>query len=169
MIFGIENQLLFMGAGVISGFLMSFVYDILRAKRKMSKSGALLVNLEDIIFILFSGFVFLYITYEFNSGAVRLTGFLTVASGGILYFFIFRNKMVGLICTVSKLVLKILRIFLKILIFPFAAIWRIFRKPVRIIAWRTGSFCGGLKRKCKAAAGLAKRRISLISLFVKKK
>lgn len=162
MIFGIENQLLFMGAGVISGFLMSFVYDILRAKRKMSRSGALLVNLEDIIFILFSGFVFLYITYEFNSGTVRLTGFLTVASGGILYFFIFRNKMVGFICTVSKLVLKIL-------IFPFAAIWRIFRKPVRIIAWRTGSFCGGLKRKCKAAAGLAKRRILLINLFVKKK
>lgn len=162
---GIEDQLLFLLAAAVSGILLSFLYDILRAKRRAFGGGTLSVNLEDIIFILFSGTVFLYVAYKYNGGAVRAAGFFASVFGGALYFAVFKNKMVGVICFVIRLAQR----GGKALLFPikavFCAVYRTIKKPAHVAVWYTGNIFFGFKSRAKAIWWRIKQKIKILRLF----
>lgn len=165
MNWGIEDQLLFLLTAAVSGILLSFVYDILRAKRKTFGGGAFLINLEDIIFILFAGVVFLYVTYKYNGGAVRAAGFFALIFGGTLYFAVFKNKMVGVICFVIRLIQRFARALLYPVKTVFCGICRTIKRPVRIAAWYTGNVFLGFKSRARSLWWRIKQKLKILRLF----
>lgn len=169
MEFGIKNQLLFLVAAAVAGFLLSFFYDVIRAKRRIKPTGAALINFEDIIFIVFSGALLLYVAYKYNGGSLRAAGFILPFFSGALYFFILKNRVVDVICAVFKLIFKIIRICFKFVFFPLKILLRSLKKPVCVVVWHTGNVFFGIKQKIKCFVFVAKHRLKREILFLKRK
>ena len=97
---------------LIIGVFIGVIFDFFRATRKAFKTSDFLTNIQDIIFIGISGILIVNNLIIINNGEIRFYIILSFIIGLIIYFL-----------TISKLVLKIFYIFIKlfkkILFFPF--------------------------------------------------
>ena len=89
---GITEQLEFLSAVFCSGILFGFLYDILRAKRRLFKASGVFVNFEDILFCLICGSILLLVIFYLNSADVRISAFIGAGAGAFLYFYILKNN-----------------------------------------------------------------------------
>lgn len=111
-----------------------FFYDFLRISRRIMPRSDFFVNLEDAVFVgLCSGAVF-YLTYLKNSGELRVQTVLGLMIGCFGYFFLIKNRFLRVGLKFVKLIFKIV----KITMYPFVIVLRIFIKPARVIVWYTG-------------------------------
>jgi len=76
---------------VCVGFFLGVIYDLIRIARRVYKHGSLAINIEDLIFWVFTIFIlFEFLRYN-NSGEFR--GFILIGCviGSILYFSLLSN------------------------------------------------------------------------------
>ena len=165
----VGEQIRFLLVIIASGMGCSLVYDIIRARRKLFNLGNICVNIEDIIFCVFTGIIFLTVTFYLNSGIIRISGFFGIISGELLYFFLIRNRMRNFFIFLAKQLFKIFTLFLKIVVFPAKLINRLFRKPVYIAAWYVGGYMRKFKYKLRISGNIAKNHIKIINIFVRKR
>ena len=168
MVHGINEQIKYIIATFLTGLIIGFLYDFLRARRKLINFGNICVNIEDILFCVSSGFLFLTITFYFNSGDIRIGGFFCVFLGILSYFFVLRNRMVNLIVVVTVYFKKLLTSILKIIAFPVKIVVRLFKKPIEIIIWYTGGGIKKTKRVVKTLIFKQKKLLSMLNLFIRK-
>jgi spore cortex biosynthesis protein YabQ len=78
MILSIGFQLRLFLLMIITGFVIGFVYDILRIIRRIIKHGKFIANIQDIIYwVIVTIFVF-YIIFTYNNGEIRFYSILGV-------------------------------------------------------------------------------------------
>lgn len=111
-----REQLVFLLYSIIVGIALSVLYDLFVLLRRLyPKTPAWLVFIEDIVFCLFSGFVYFVFIFSANLGVARLFSF----AGSLLGFFIWRNTFSNVIISLFEKLLrfaygllsKILKIF----------------------------------------------------------
>lgn len=169
MVHGTQEQLSFLLGTIGAGLLCSLFYDIIRVRRKLINLGNLCVNIEDVFFCIFTGIVFLFVTFYLNSGIIRISGLSGIIIGEIFYFVILRNKVRNLLIFLVKLLVKFISLILNILIFPFKLIRHIFKRPVCIAIWYVGGKFKKIKSKLKLIIDSLKNKAKIISLFTGKR
>jgi len=166
---GVEEQIKFLFFIVISGMLCGIVYDIIRARRKLLNLANICVNIEDIIFCIFTGIVFLTVTFYLNSGIIRISGFFGIIFGEIIYFLLIRNRVRNFFIILAKLIRKISIYLLKIILFPFKFIKHLLKKPIYITVWYVGGRLRRIRAKIRFSAKIVENRLKIINIFMRKR
>lgn len=153
----------------IAGFVVAFLYDLLRVSRRIVNVNDIVINAEDILFFAVAAVILFYAAYLKNSGEIRWQWFIGASTGIFLYIAIVRNHFLDASVIIYSALIKIIGLLIKILLFPLKLIFKIFKKPISIITWYTGK---SLKRvKGAAIYGKSKARINLKNIraaFLKK-
>ena len=162
-------ELQFFLSCTVAGFVVAFLYDLIRVSRRIVNVNDFVINTEDILFFAVAAVILFYAAYLKNSGEIRWQWFIGGALGVFMYIFIVRNRFLNASLIIYSALVKVVGLVLKILAFPLKLILKIFKKPISIIVWHTGK---GLRRvKGVAIYGKSKAGISLKNLravFLKK-
>lgn len=118
----VYNQCKIFCAFFILGILIAFIFDFFRALRKSIKTSNIITYIEDIIFFIIVGAMFLRSIIVFSSGEVRFYIFIAIIFGIIIYIL-----TIGNLCAI---IFKVILDFLKKFILCFI---RILKIPVKII------------------------------------
>ena len=149
---------------LLTGAVLALAYDLLRAVRRIIRTSAFGVNLEDILFFLLAGALMFWLAYDKNGGRLRWQGILGTAAGFALYRAVFQDWIVKILVRGYDILVQIFLWILKIVLFPVRIVYKILEKPFVIIGWysrkgarRAGGFLKtraekrNIRRKCRRA------------------
>ncbi|MBR1539879.1 MAG: spore cortex biosynthesis protein YabQ [Clostridia bacterium] len=94
----------------IIGLLIGFLFDIFRGFRRNLKLANLLVDLQDVLFLLLSGLLYLRSVLLFNHGNLRFYLVLSSAAGIVIYALTLSESCVIMIEVVFRVLIKLLKI-----------------------------------------------------------
>ena len=166
---GLNEQVVYLCIVFLNGILSGFLYDILRAKRKVFKVSKTGIIIEDILFCVICGGISLYFTFHFNSGEIRAGAFFCIGLGFMLYYLIIRNKALNVLVKAILIIKKLIRFLLKTVLFPVKIIVRLFRKPACVIVWYAGGKYKRLRSIFRVNINKLKKRAYICNLFIKKR
>ena len=104
---------------IVVGIIISMIFDLFRAIRKVYRTGTLATDVQDIIFWMISGLIMIYSVFVFNYGQIRGYVLLGIGLGSFVYFL-----------TISKFFVII---FTKLINFVAFLIGTILLKPIKIV------------------------------------
>lgn len=134
----VTHELTVFAIMALCGVVFGVIFDIMRVIRAMAKAGRAVTDITDLLFVLISGTVIVYMLIKFNDGILRMYEFIGIFLGGLIYFltvskavrcvlghiFEFFRKIIVLI---FKIVLTPLTFLYKILLRLFYSLWILFR------------------------------------------
>ena len=103
----------------IIGLFIGFIFDLFRGFRKNFKTNNILVDLQDIIFLIISGFLFFRSIVVFNNGDIRFYIVLSSILGIVIYSLTLSESCVIIIDVILRLVKLIFKITLNLLRLPY--------------------------------------------------
>ena len=106
----------------VAGICIGLIYDIFRVLRKNFHTSDLITQIEDVIFLVFSGFLVLYSILKFNNGEVRFYLFMAIFLGILLYFLTISKPYVIILNIIVKFCKKILSFFVNFVKIPYTFI-----------------------------------------------
>lgn len=106
----------------IIGLFIGFIFDLFRGFRKTFKTNKILVDLQDIIFLLISGFLFFRSVVVFNSGDMRFYLIFSTFSGILIYAL-----------TISESCVIIINVIFRLIKIIFINILRLLKKPIKFV------------------------------------
>lgn len=110
---------------IITGIVIGILFDIFRILRKSFTTPDIITYIEDIIFWIISGSLFMFVLFKFNNGEIRSYVLLGLLSGILIYLFTISKYFI-------KINVKIIKIIKKILSYPIKIICKII-KPFSFI------------------------------------
>ncbi len=135
----------FAGAAA-AGVLAAFVYDLFRLKRRILKTPSSLLNVEDVLFWIFSALVLFIAAYALSSGETRSYFFLGCLLGAVVYRTLLSRPILWLLFSVYRL-----------LAWPFKELIRLLSPVFRALSIRAGRVRG----RVKANLGLKSYRVKV--------
>ena len=129
----------FFVASVAAGIVIAFLYDLIRISRKVAGLCDAVVNIQDIIFFAAAACILFYVAYLKNSGEIRWQGVIGCGAGIGAYIIVVKNRLLNVSTVVIKWLVGIIEKVIKIVLFPIKLIFKIFKKPISVVAWYTGS------------------------------
>lgn len=112
----------------VAGICIGLIYDIFRVLRKNFHTSNLITQIEDVIFLVFSGFLVLYSILKFNNGEVRFYLFMAIFLGILLYFLTISKPYVIIINVIVKFCKNILVFIIKLIKIPYIFIKKTIKK-----------------------------------------
>lgn len=97
------------------GIIINFIFDLFRALRKSFKFPNIIVFVQDILFLILSGCMFLNSLIKYNNGEIRFFIFLALGIGICIYTLTISKGCVIIITVIFK-------VFKKIFEFPYKII-----------------------------------------------
>lgn len=133
----VVREAAFLGAAILAGAGLFFLYDILRIFRRIVPHGSIWIGIEDFVYwLICTGTVFVML-YRENDGMVRGFALGGVALGMFLYFLLLSRFVVRIHVLLLKTVLGFLGRLLGFLLCPFWKLWKkiwgFFRKRLKKI------------------------------------
>lgn len=120
---------------LLLGFVLAFLYDLLRTARRIFHAAVWVVNLEDIFFFLLCGLLLLWTAYEKNSGRLRWQGFLGAGAAFFAYRHLLKEHMVCFLTGLYEKIVQGICAAMRLILFPVRLVYRILSKPFYIIVW----------------------------------
>ena len=112
----------------LNGIFIGILFDFFRILRKSFKTVNFITNIEDILFWILTGLSIIYCMYNFSGGALRFFMLLGLILGILLYMLTLSDFLVKIVVKIISIIKKFVLGILKIIIFPFKAIFRIIEK-----------------------------------------
>ena len=112
----------------VAGICIGLIYDIFRVLRKNFHTSDLITQIEDVIFLVFSGFLVLNSILKFNNGEVRFYLFMAIFLGILLYFLTISKPYVIIINVIVKFCKNILVFIIKLIKIPYIFIKKTIKK-----------------------------------------
>ena len=103
----------------IIGLFIGFIFDLFKSFRKNFKTNNLCVDIQDIVFLIISGFLFFKSVVVFNSGNIRFYIFVSTVLGIAIYSLTLSESCVIIIDVILRFVKLIFRFVLKLLKLPY--------------------------------------------------
>jgi len=122
LLVSVKNQAAIFIISIVVGTLITFIYDIIRVKRRLISTSKLLVNLEDLGYWLVVAICIFAMTYYSNDGELRGYFFIGIFTGCMLY-----------ILALGKFIMKIFIAIVKLLIVFFTKLYNIISFPIKFI------------------------------------
>lgn len=111
------------------GLILGFLYDILKAKRRIVKTNDIIINIEDIIFAVISGFMLILLAYLKNNGRLRIYSIITTGAAFITYRAVIKDRLVNLLTNIWRVVSKAFLYLIKGVMFPGRFVFERIFKP----------------------------------------
>ena len=92
---------------VVSGILITFVYDLLRIFRRIFSHGKFWIGVEDFIFWIWTTLWIFSVLYRENDGSIRMYTILAMAGGMMLYHTTLSEFFVRIFSNVFRKIIKI--------------------------------------------------------------
>jgi len=118
---------------IITGMILSIVFDIFRILRRSFKTSDIITNIEDVIFGITTGIILLTSIFLFNNGELRLYIFIGIALGIVIYMLFISKYFIKLNVFLINFMKKIIILLTKPFIILFKFIKNIFLKPISFI------------------------------------
>lgn len=143
----IYSFLLFM----LTGIIISVIFDIFRISRKIFKTPDIITCIEDTLFWITAGLFTVYSIFAFNNGELRLYIFIGIFVGSILYM-IFVSKYfieinIFIISIIKKIISKIIDFLFIPIKFVFFTIKKFLFKPISFICINLRNFMTKMLKK----------------------
>lgn len=170
MILIVEQVYIFLYA-VLAGGILTFLYDILRIKRRTIKTSVIIVNIEDIIYWLLAAVIVFLTVYGSNDGQMR--GFIFIGNilGVTLYLSLFSRIVIASSMMVINIIKKIILFIWKVITYPFKILFKIICAPVNFVVncilKLGGRLSRGAVKVAYKAKGTAENRIGKATLWKK--
>lgn len=117
------------------GLSLAFLYDLLRAFRKIKTHSVWGLNLQDGIFFLVAGGVLFWTAYIKNGGQLRWQGQMgTIGAIGI-YYMIVKNRVRNILTICYGGLIRLWITLVKIVLLPVGLVYRLLRRPILVIGW----------------------------------
>lgn len=145
----IINEVYFLLGSILTGFIITFVYDFFLIARRLIRHNLFFVSLEDFLFWIACAITVFYMLYEENNGILRWFAVFGAALGMLFYKGIIGKHFVNLISTVIEKELHLIHRFFSFLF-----------RPLRWIFGKIGRFFGFLFKKQKRLVKYAKNRLT---------
>ncbi|MBZ4645084.1 MAG: hypothetical protein PWR27_1243 [Petroclostridium sp.] len=156
----VTNQAFIFLSSVIGGLIVGFVFDIFRILRRVIKTANFIIYLQDILFWILVTIIIFSLVFITNDGELRWYEFLGVILGVIFYNLLFSTYVIVVSVTVINFIKKVLLFIIKIILFPFVFIYKIFRKPCMFLL-------GTIKKIFRGLYKLIKKGIDKIVFSIK--
>lgn len=108
------------------GLLLNIIFDLFRGLRKAIKFSNALVLIQDVLFLLISGFLFFKTLLIFSNGEIRLYMIIAMLLGIAIYSLTISSQCVIIISLILKGFLNIFYLIKKVLFIPFNIMKNIF-------------------------------------------
>ena len=118
---------------IITGMVLSIVFDIFRILRRSFKTSDFFTNIEDVMFGLITGIIILYSIFFFNNGGLRLYLFIGILVGIIIYMVFISKYFIIFNVRIIKIIKKVIFLSTKPFIILFKFIKKLFFKPISFI------------------------------------
>lgn len=93
---------------ILIGFLISILFDIFRAIRKNIKTPDMITFIQDFLFLIISGSIFLYGIINFSNGEIRFYLFIAIFLGIIIYSLTLSDFCVIILSVIVRFCKKII-------------------------------------------------------------
>ena len=117
----------------ILGILIGFIFDFFRALRKTIKTNNIFTYIEDVIFFLIIGSMFLRSIIIFSAGELRFYIFIAIFLGIIIYILTIGNLCVIMFKVILDVLKKFLIYSIRILKIPIKVLKKVFQMMKRKI------------------------------------
>lgn len=144
---------------VCMGFIISFIYDMIRLVRNLIPHNSFFISIEDILFWIFTSLVQFLLLYKVNNGMIRWYSIAGALLGMMLYI-----KSVGqyMVSYVSHFIKKILHVVRRILVFVISPLKLLLEKTKPVFMRIVQNFKKSKKKvKNKLTGKLNRVKISL--------
>lgn len=118
---------------IITGMILSIIFDIFRILRKSFKTSDIITNIEDVIFGIITGIIILISIFIFNNGELRLYTFIGITIGIVIYMLFISKYFIKLNVAIINIIKKIIILTTKPFIILFKYIKKLFFKPISFI------------------------------------
>ena len=114
----VSHELTVLLFSVLSGIIISLIFDILKIIRKKTYAGVFISALSDIIFWLFATLIMFFAIYYINRGRLRFYQLAGALAGAVFYFSLLSEWISAFLCHFIDIFCRIFEFFLKILLTP---------------------------------------------------
>lgn len=130
----------FAGAGA-TGLVSAFLYDLFRLKRRLVKTAAIMIHIEDVLYWIAASIILFLSSYVLSSGETRFYFFAGVLLGALLYFIL-----------LSKWVLLALRWLVGVLAWPVREVIKLLTPVFKGLAVAIRRLLGKLRNRAALQA-----------------
>lgn len=117
-----------------AGIVLAVIYDIVRVIRRMVNVPDLVVNLTDIMFLIFSAVVAIAAAYLFNNGELRIYSLICMAGIFMVYKILIGDLIVKYTVRVLRFAGRTIAKLILIIILPFEKIFVILHKLLKSLS-----------------------------------
>lgn len=119
------------------GVALAFLYDFVRAARRIKKKSDFAVNAVDVIFALGAGICLAVQAYYINNGKFRIYSVLAMAGGFFLYRLVIGDRLRNIEEVVMKFILKFLSVIIKAFFVTIKCVLKLLGKPALAFSKKT--------------------------------
>ena len=164
----ISNQVYVFFVMVAAGMGISLLFDIFRTWRRLLRPGNISTGIGDLLYwLLVSAGVF-FIIFIVNNGELRWFELVGIILGSLLYFLAFSHFCLTALTALTKFMAKIILVILKIVLTPFAFLYKMIKSPIIWIAKWIGKVFRKTGRGCKKAGARMGRSVKKLILVSRK-
>ena len=117
----------------VMGTIIGILFDIFRILRKAFQTPDFITYLQDFLFWILAGTVFIYTILTFHNGEIRLYIFIGLLLGLLLHFTFISKVFIRISVTFLLFLKKITCKTMDIIIFPLKIFLKILKKPISFI------------------------------------
>ncbi len=118
---------------VALGGVLALLYDALRLSRRIIRTADILVNIEDILFIILAGSACAYTAYTVNNGSFRIYGLISTVLGFFIYRLLLKDRLVNVLMLIYGFIQRIFLLIGRALLFVVRFVLKIVGKPLFIV------------------------------------
>ena len=120
----------------IIGLFIGLIFDVFRGFRKTFKMKNILVDLQDVAFLILSGIIYFRSILIFNNGDLRFYIVLSSVCGIVIYALTLSESCVIISSVIFKLVKLVIKTILKLLKIPYYFAKKIKLRKSKIKEWQ---------------------------------
>lgn len=120
------------------GVALAFLYDFVRAVRRIKKESDFAVNAVDVVFVLGAGLCLALEAYFVNNGKFRIYSVFSMLCGFFIYRAVIGDRLRNIEEAVIRFLLKVLFFVIKVVFVPIRCILRLVGKPILIFSKKIG-------------------------------
>ena len=151
----VRNELWIFLWSICGGIALGFVFDIFRIKRRIMKTGKILISVEDLLYWIFAAILFFLTLYLSNEGQMR--GFSIIGSilGAVFYLSAISPAVLKVSVAVIAAIKRGILFLVKVVMWPVNLLVKLF-KPILLMI---GKGIGSGSKKCANAVSSSTKSI----------
>ena len=111
----------------IIGIIITLIFDIFRILRKSFKTPNIITYIEDLVFVIITGYILSYVFFYINKGIVRFYMIIALIFGVLMYYITLSKYFIKINVIVINKIKNIIFKIINIIFSPFLFVYKILK------------------------------------------